>query len=242
MPHNHTRLWVGLAIIAVTIPAVGTFYIHPAATSDLVGNPISAAGRTDLASRQQDSFGSGRIALREPLRDYQAEVNAALARQGLYPSQRFDGDSTYDDVFDDDPLDPSTDAFGNVSTRDVPNAPNVLAYSTDGPVTAEVSATNANGTAPGPATDGQASTAPSMEGNGAAANASTTTQDAYADAANADYNQPGTMSDTDVYRLVVNNLSPEHRDDFSRAYAAMSEEQRAGLLDSFRQQIQGGGQ
>ena len=47
------------------------------------------------------------------------------------------------------------------------------------------------------------------------------------------------MSDSDVYRLVVNNLSQERRDDFVRAYSAMSEEQRSSLLDSFRQQIQG---
>jgi hypothetical protein len=79
MPHNRTRIWVGLVITAITIPAVGRYY-YSSATHDLQGNPI--AGQADLESRQRDSFGSGRISIRQSDRDYQAEVDAAIARRG----------------------------------------------------------------------------------------------------------------------------------------------------------------
>ncbi len=238
MPHNRTRFWVGLAIIAVTIPAVGTFYVHSAATDDLRGNPISAAGRIDLASRQEDSFGSGRLALHQPLRDYQAEVNAALARQGVYPDQRFSGDETYDDLFDVDPLDNvDSDRFGNVSTRESPSPsalltlgnPNLIAYSTDGPVTDNGNGANSDSSSMG-ATNG---VPPAVANASTTASATTVAVDDYGQAT-------GNMSDSDVYRLVTNNLPTSQRDDFARGYAAMSAEQRADLLDGFRQQMQGG--
>lgn len=90
MPHNRTRIWVGLVIATITIPAVGR-YFYSSATHDLQGNPIQ--GFANLESRPgQDSFGSGRISIRRADRDYQAEVDAAIARRGAtiptYPASR----------------------------------------------------------------------------------------------------------------------------------------------------------
>jgi len=79
MPHNRTRIWVGILITGIAIPAVGRYY-YSSATHDLQGNPIQ--GFTSLESRMpQDSFGSGRILIRKADRDYEGEVNAAIARR-----------------------------------------------------------------------------------------------------------------------------------------------------------------
>ena len=114
MPYNRTRTWVGIAIVAVTIPAVGTFY-NASKSSDLRGTPVAVANHADLTSRPQDSFGSGRISINPVARDYDAEVGSALARQNTriddVPLPGSDEDPTFDlepfAPYDEEPIAPS---------------------------------------------------------------------------------------------------------------------------------------
>jgi len=126
MPHNRTRIWVGLVITAITIPAVGRYY-YSSATHDLQGNPI--AGQADLENRQRDSFGSGRISIRQSDRDYQAEVDAAIARRGGQIPKNPATRGT-DPLFQTRPLDvpiPSDPPMRTASTR----APVTVASTSD---------------------------------------------------------------------------------------------------------------
>ena len=208
--------------------------LHPPrakTTNGLDGTPIAAAGRFDLASRQTDSFGSGAIGDHRPARDYDAELATALGRQGSSTAQGFDDEN--DDSLDVAPLDDAVDGTPagapNGPTLNVPAVagdPNPIAYSTEGSAAAGADPTSSL------AASIPANPNPSTSDAGASGNGDANVFD--------DYGQGGTMSDSDVYRLVVNNLPDGQRDDFARGYAAMSSEQRASLLDGFRQQIQGG--
>ncbi len=204
MPHNRTRFWVGVAIAGITIPAVGTYY-YGSATQGLRGTPISAARRSDATGQPTDPIDVARIALRRAPRDYQAELDAVLARQGATTTPEPLPGSDDDPTFDIDPVD-------DAAVPSVESAPQVL---------------------PNPAAD-LASDAPT---NVAAAGAAPVfaNPDAVANVV-----ATGDLSDGDVYRIVTRDLSDEDRDEFVRAYAAMTPDQRADLIDGFRGQMQDG--
>ncbi len=76
MPHNRTRIWAGLAIVAVTIPAVG-LYTRSSAGQSPANDSIAYMANGDLSNAEgtkDTKLSSGR--------DYQAEVEAALAHRG----------------------------------------------------------------------------------------------------------------------------------------------------------------
>ena len=203
MPHNRTRFWVGVAIAGITIPAVGT-YFYGSTTGELRGTPISAAGRWNAVSQSTVPMDAGRILRRAP-RDYQAEIDAALAKQGAtIPTEPLPG-SDDDPSFNIDPIDDSAMPSAEPAPRVLPDP--AAEPASDAPTTVVASEV-------------------------AAAVAS---QDAAVSVA-----ATGDLSDGDVYRIVTSNLSAEDRDEFVRAYAAMTPDQRADLIDGFRDQMQGG--
>ena len=214
---------MGVAAIAIAVAAFGVLYARstaPQATSAPLG---SSSGKIALAGYRPQGAADG-DAMRQRVRNYQSEVTAALARQGENPTAPT-SDESYadaDDLFDIDPLD-DVEAYPSPTGDAIPSPTgavhqNPVAYSTDGPVNPDASANGAGDPPPSNATAVDQSNSGAVD----------------------DYGQSGSMSDSDVYRLVVNNLSDDQRADFTRAYASMSAEQRADLLDGFRQQIQGG--
>lgn len=223
MPHNRTRLWVGLAIAAVSIPAVGTFYYYSSATHDLRGHPIAAYDRFDASSRLNDSFGVGRLAIHRPARDYQAEVDAALARQGAV-IPREDPTVSDDPIFNVDPL-----YFDDEPTPD--DVAPITDTSRAGSYTQQLTADETV------ATDGNNAD----DGNGQVAQGdATVAEDDEGPAQTTANAASGDLSDDSIYRMVVANLKSDERADFVRAFAAMTPDQQEDLLDSFRRQIQGG--
>lgn len=204
MPHNRTRLWVGAAIVAVTIPAVGTYYYRTDA-QDLRGTPITVANRRDATDAQTTPIVSNTVAIRRSPRDYEAELNALLARQGTTTRQEPLAGSDDDPNFDVDVMDDNSEGQ-TVVTPSQPADPTTDASS-------DSQATVA--TMPGVPVDA----APDVVANVAAS---------------------GELSDGDVYRIVASNLSGDDRDDFVRAYAVMTPDQRADLIDGFRDQIESG--
>ena len=201
MPHNRTRTWVGLAILAITIPAVGTYYAETRSGE-------RQAGEIRIARRQDASNEAVAPTVSAPSRDYRAALEKALARSGpRLPTEALPGTDD-DPTFDLDPYGTDAPEEGTVASDDTPEPIADLAP--------------ANPTEPATSDENPAPVA-------AAANPEPV----------ADLASTGEMSDRDVYTLVANNLSAEDRDEFVRAYAAMTPGQRADLLDGFRQQIQG---
>lgn len=76
MPHNRTRIWAGLAIAAITIPAVG-LYTRSSAGQAPANDSIAYMAPGDL-----NQVEGTQAPKRASDRDYQAEVEAALARRG----------------------------------------------------------------------------------------------------------------------------------------------------------------
>ena len=122
MPYNRVRTWVGVAVIAVTIPAVGTYY-NAAKSSGLRGTPVIAADHAATTPGRTDSFGGGRISIHPAARDYDAEVNAALVRQNSsVDAMAFPG-SDEDPAFDLDPLPEAAEEPAVVPTAPAPISP-----------------------------------------------------------------------------------------------------------------------
>ena len=217
MPHNKTRLWVGLAIAAVTIPAVGTYYVR-STDDNLKKTPILAAGRWDTSNAEKRTASARTLG-----RDYAAELDALLAKQAsTTPPTMASSPPVQDDddsEFDVSPL--PSDEDDSAIDSDLPAATSVLSDPTASPAPTKP-ATVASETDPTVSTDG------------------VPVQSGLAQASPAYPN--GDLSDGDVYRVVMSNLSAEDQDRFVQAYAAMSTQQRADLLDSFRTQMQGNGQ
>lgn len=219
MPHNKTRLWVGLAIVAVTIPAVGTYYIR-AKDNGLQGVPIAVADRFGPTTAATQT-----AVVRSQNRDYGAELDLLLAKQASTTSTSALSTPTVtgaytedDDEFDIDPLPAAGDEPTMVDVapdpQAIPNPASDLAPN-DPTTVAAISGANAGG-----------------DQNQGAATQDPTVQ-------NAPIGAGGNLSNTDVYRIVMSNLNDEDRTRFTQAYSAMSAEQRADLLDSFRAQMQG---
>ena len=197
MPHNRTRLWVGLAIVAVTIPAVGTYYFGSTVDAPQ-GAPIAVVGRTSVAPLARMP-GDEAVAIPVALLDDATGDHGVARADDPAPTDDFSELVASDDeVFDVAPL-----------SEDSPR----IAYEP----------------AP-PALDPVAPDAGSA-------------QVAYATEEPAD-DEPvsPTLSDAQIYRLVVNNLPEGDRDEFVRAYAAMGNAQRVALLDGFRDQLEDNGQ
>ena len=203
MPYNRTRTWVGIAVIAVTIPAVGTFY-NSSRSQSLRGTPVAVADHADLTSRPKDSFGSGRISIHPAARDYDAEVGAALARQNAKADEVPLPGSEDDPTFDLEPIALPDDEAPLASASPIVETPTDTPSVEAPPTVAETRDLVANDVA-----------------------------------ANDDGAVPR-MSDRTVYALVVNNLPQDQREEFVRAYALMTPDQRADLLDDFRAQMESG--
>jgi hypothetical protein len=229
MPHNRTRMWVGLAIVAVTIPAVGQYLYRPGTNDNRAQAYLQQARWNATNSVGLTTVTGLRLARSPRNRDYLAEVNAAIGRQGTVfaggQAYSYDNGPDYpydsgpangypaadyrdvqDEMFDINPLD------GPVYTDDrLPDPATLVAPDSD-----EVAPISDEGVADdeGPADDGQA-----------IAN----DEDPYTDG----------LSDGAVYATVVNNLPPNDRQEFVRAWAAMTPDQRADLLDGFREKLDG---
>lgn len=216
MPHNKTRLWVGLMIVAITIPAVGTYYVRSTDNS-LPNAPILAAGRWDATNAETRTASA-----RAQGRDYAAELNVLLAKQGASstPPIASSPSGEYDDgsEFDVGPL--SADEDDATIDSDLPP---VAATVTDPPAgLAPVDPTTVASTSEPTAStdDGPVQSAPIQAGLASSS---------------------GDLSDGDVYRVVMSNLSAQDQERFTQAFGAMTAQQRADLLDSFRSQMQGNG-
>jgi hypothetical protein len=194
MPHNRTRTWVGLAIAAVTIPAVAQYYYGSA--------PRPATASPSLVERQASEVRTpapGRLAIRQTDRDYLGEVNSALAKAGSHV--------------------PSGDA-------EPVNVP--LIY--EAPVQAIMGEVRPIDQ---PASDDDV---PSVSSTPTGRVASTyDPQDDTMDDQPSDTSQ---MSDRTVYQLVLDNLSDDDRETFVSAWAVMTPEERASLLDEWRANLQ----
>ena len=203
MPYNRTRTWVGVAIVAVTIPAVGTFY-NASRTKGLRGDPIAAANHAVIRSRPTDSFGSARISIHPASRDYDAEVGDALGRQNQKAV-------TLDDALPGSDDDPMFDLYPLTPVEEPLSAPSAPIANPAGEVA-------------------QAEPIPTI-----AETRDLVTNDVTA----ADDGEIPQLSDRTVYALVLNNLPQDQRGEFVDAYAAMTPDQRADLLDEFRARLQG---
>lgn len=207
MPHNRTRMWVGLAIAAVTIPAVGQYY-YSAQNNRLQTHPVVGSARWAASNGIGDTHGNGQLALRQTRRDYLAEVNGALGRGGsTYGSDLalVDAPLLQPSPLDDEPSELGPMDFGVEEGPIVPRG---------------------DGTAPDPADE----MAPPLAIASIAQDEEDDDNPALDDAPAAN----GGLSDRAIYSLVVDGLNDEERDDFVRAWAIMTPDQRADLLDEFR--------
>ena len=204
MPHNRTRVWTGLAIVAVTIPAVGTYYFG-ANSPALQGAPITVVGRagvSPLGDMPSDRSDTARVARR----DYMAEVRAATGAGGSTTSDDAAELAAMDDeLFDPSPLEDGDARVAYDPEGEAPDPAGDVALAVADPMTIQAAYT-----ADAPVDDEPATTPPATP----------------------------TLSDANVYRLVVNNLPEDDRDEFVRAYAAMTNAQRVELLDGFRAQLE----
>jgi hypothetical protein len=222
MPHNRTRTWVGVAIIAVTIPAVGQ-YIYRPSTNDARAQGYLQQARWNATNSVNATRNTNlRLAKSPAQRDYLAEVDAAIGRQGTVfaGGQAYDYDNGPDYPYDSGP------AFGYPAAdySDLEDAMFDL-NPLDGPVyTDERLPDPALLVAPGEVSVGETDDEAPLDEEGPAADDETV----YASG----------LSDGAVYATVVNNLAPDERQEFVRAWAAMTPEQRAELLDGFRQQLE----
>ncbi len=208
MPHNRTRIWVGLAIALVTIPAVGTLLYGASVdrsqsrSGDGPARWTAAGGRTTSALR---------LASRPAPRDYRAELDAALA-QGATPYPILEEEAYANPFADDNPM------------FDVSPLGEEL-Y--DEPVSFD----NRNRDLPDPLEE-MAPVEPLDEPEDVAvADAAPVETPLVANAAG--------LSDRAVYTMVVDELAPEEREEFVRAWALMTVDQRADLIDEFRAKIEG---
>ena len=202
MPHNRTRIWVGLAIAAVTIPAVGTLIYNATGNGLQAGADDGPVRWTAAGGRTRSAL---RLATRERPRDYQAELDAALSRQpATYPEAEAYANLFADDnpIFDVSPFEEyaDDDFIYEERLRDLPDPAEELA-----PVEVEVEGDVAE--------DDLAIEFPPAD-------------------------RVAGLSDRAVYTMVIDELSPEERDDFARAWAIMSVGERADLLDEFRARIE----
>ena len=208
MPYNRTRTWVGVAIVAVTIPAIGNFY-HRETTKTLHGEPVTAANRADLTDGQTASFGTRGASVGSKVRDYDAEIATALARQGATVTpEPFPGGED-DPTFDVAPFDAADDEPPTVADEAAPRVVNVAPPLPQGALPDDPLPPDA------------------------------TVADAVVqDTQSFDQTGMPNLSDRAIYTMIVNDLSGEERDRFVQAYAAMSPAQRAEMLDGFRAQIE----
>ena len=207
MPHNRTRAWVGLAIAAVTIPAVGQYY-YGARNYDALQSASGAASTRWAATRS--NLPEGRLAVRQGDRDYEGELSVVLNHGGAAVTD--DAGNRYaDPLGDDNPIyDISPLNYYSYPTSEIPDRtavmrqPNLVGdYApTDPPEE--------------PVANLQEGDEPSV----------------------APPEDPPGLSDDTVYSLIVDRLPASQRGEFVRTWAGMTPDQRADLMDEFREKLQ----
>lgn len=206
MPHNHTRLYVGLAIAAVTIPAVAQLYYRTGTSpQNARREERTQATLARQESRKSDAFLASRHTRRGTERDYLAEVRAALATGNpapvyapetmVYPQMGMAPADAQGDSWSVDPyVAPEQMSLMQASPLDV------TPYDDD--YTDDDSGGYDDAGAPAPAVD---------------------------------------ISDDRLVQLVIQNLQDDQeRANFRAAWATMSDDDRAALLDQWRSQLNGG--
>lgn len=210
MPHNRTRLWVGLAIAAITIPALGFAFRGGAndgfLTSASAGDDRWAAGN-GLASGHSARGVRTRLTSSPMSRDYLSEV-AGMTR-GTVPNAADGTLADRTEQFYDNRLDwPEED--------EDPFLQGFLPPVSDLPDPAETMAPN------DPPEDAYA--AP-MDGG--------PMEEGFTPPDDGGYIAEG-PSDREIYNEMLANFSSEDRDTFVRTWALMSNEQRQQVLDDYR--------
>ncbi|RYG24299.1 hypothetical protein EON82_11220 [bacterium] len=193
MPHNRTRLWVGLAIIAITIPVAAQYYYGSAsrASSSLAVEATTPRDADEVALDE-------RLTVRPSDRDYLGEVSSALSKGGSKPLPGDTERSSVPIIFSG-PIDA-------IMSQVQPEETVQPVYEDDMP---PVPARLATRQAPAVVPDDEI-----VDEDEPVA-------------------EPG-LSDRTVYQLVVDNLPEEDRDTFVTAWAVMTPEERASLLDEWR--------
>lgn len=198
MPHNRTRIWVGLAIVAVTIPAVAQYYYGSTSRPSADTSPEVVARNAEV----DDS--SPRLAMGQSDRDYMSEVSSALAKGGSRVPQ---------------------------NAQELGAMP--LIY--EAPVEAIVGQIRPLAPPAAIQTDTVVASLPPAPANRA------TSFEPEEDETIAVSTDAPQMSDRTVYQLVLDNLPEDDRDTFVRAWAVMTPEERASLMDDWRTNLENRG-
>ncbi|GEM_PF-4619940 len=229
MPHNRTRTWVGLAIIGVTIPAVGQYIYRPGTNDERAQAAIQQARWNATNSVTASRSSAMRLANSPANRDYLAEVNAAVGRQGTVfaGGRAYPYDNGPDYPYDSGPASgyPAADYSDLQDEMFDINPLNGPVYS-DGRLSDPVSLS-----APGSENPDADAVEADDQAADVAPDQTTADEATYANG----------LTDEAVYATVVNNLPPNDRQEFLRAWGAMTPDQRADLMDGFREKLEGNG-